>query len=318
MLLFRGRKGNKSKNMNPLLSVIVPNYNDSKHIGQTIESVLSQNYSPIELVILDDGSVDNSLGVISKYLGDKRINLISRKENKGTVYTVNEGIANASGQYIMLFSSNDYFLPGFVPKSMEMLMKHPDVGVSCTETLELDTATGQFVKKPPSMPRLKAHVKIATSRELPKILQKSFLKLSATAAVMKTELVKAEGGLKGDLYCSCDWYLVTKIAFSTGLIFIPEPLVCWRNSPNRYTERILRDKQAAKLMYSNLLNELKRCDKEMQQRFKQAGELGCVLKFTPSEILKRPEYWLSCPYAIRRYLMRAAFKKMHKVKKLIF
>ena len=76
----------------PLVSVIIPSYNHAQWIGNAIESVLNQTYKNIELIIVDDGSTDNSKQVISKYLGDPRIKAIFKENNKGQSHSFNIAI----------------------------------------------------------------------------------------------------------------------------------------------------------------------------------------------------------------------------------
>lgn len=92
--------------MNNLISVVVPVYNAEKTIRRCIESVLIQDYSNFELILIDDGSQDTSLKICKSY-HDNRIKVIHR-ENKGVSITRNEGINVAKGKYIFFIDSDDY------------------------------------------------------------------------------------------------------------------------------------------------------------------------------------------------------------------
>lgn len=92
----------------PLLSIIVPVYNAEKYIANTINSVLEQQYDNFELLLVDDGSTDNSKMICQKYSGlDSRIRLIT-KENGGVSSARNEGLNAAKGEYIAFLDSDDY------------------------------------------------------------------------------------------------------------------------------------------------------------------------------------------------------------------
>lgn len=90
------------------ISVIVPVYNSSDYIGRCIDSVLNQTYNNFELILVDDGSIDNSLSILKEYeIKDKRIKVFTQK-NSGPGVARNLGIAKATGDYIVFVDSDDY------------------------------------------------------------------------------------------------------------------------------------------------------------------------------------------------------------------
>lgn len=94
---------------NELISIIIPVYNSEKYIERCIESVLNQTYQNIEIVIVNDGSIDSSEALIEKYLDkDKRIIIINQK-NCGVSAARNNGIKKSSGKYITFIDSDDYY-----------------------------------------------------------------------------------------------------------------------------------------------------------------------------------------------------------------
>ena len=106
---------------NILVSVILPVYNAQKYLEEAIESIINQTYTNFEFIIIDDGSGDNSLNIINKYQKqDSRILVITR-ENKGLVYTLNEGINQAKGKYIARMDADDISLSNRFEKQIELL-----------------------------------------------------------------------------------------------------------------------------------------------------------------------------------------------------
>lgn len=94
--------------MKILISVVIPIYNSEKFLSRAIESVVNQTYENIEIILINDGSTDNSLEVCKEYEEkDKRIKVINKK-NSGVSDTRNYGIENSTGQYIMFMDSDDY------------------------------------------------------------------------------------------------------------------------------------------------------------------------------------------------------------------
>ncbi|MGZ8215953.1 glycosyltransferase family 2 protein [Methylomagnum sp.] len=88
----------------PLVSVVIPAYNNELHIGEAIDSVLAQDYEPIEIIVVDDGSTDGTPDVVSAY-GKRVISL--RQENQGSAVARNLGVKSANGQYIAFLDADD-------------------------------------------------------------------------------------------------------------------------------------------------------------------------------------------------------------------
>ncbi len=91
----------------PLVSIIINNYNYGSFLNESIDSALNQTYSPIEIIVVDDGSTDNSREIIATY-GDKIIPVL--KENGGQASAYNQGFAASSGEIICFLDSDDWFL----------------------------------------------------------------------------------------------------------------------------------------------------------------------------------------------------------------
>ena len=86
--------------MNKLISIIMPVYNAEKYLNRSIESIMNQTYNNIEIILVNDGSTDNSLEICTNYQEkDNRIKLINQ-ENKGVSFARNKGIDEATGDYI--------------------------------------------------------------------------------------------------------------------------------------------------------------------------------------------------------------------------
>lgn len=108
--------------MNPLISIITPNYNASKYIAATIESVQKQTYSNWELLIVDDCSSDNSVEIIKTFQkNDARIKLLELTQNSGPAIVRNEGIKQAQGNYLTFIDADDIWLPNFIEISLKKI-----------------------------------------------------------------------------------------------------------------------------------------------------------------------------------------------------
>lgn len=114
-----------------LVSIITPCYNGAKYISETIESVMAQTYLNWEMIVIDDGSEDNSVEIVRKYSErDERIKLI-QQSNSGSAVARNNGIRSCNGQYIALLDADDLWLPRFLEKQITFMKKRGAVCVSC-------------------------------------------------------------------------------------------------------------------------------------------------------------------------------------------
>lgn len=103
-----------------LVSVIIPSYNREDTIKRAVDSVLCQTYSDIEVIVVDDGSTDNTVKVVSEYQ-DKRVRIICQKERGGANKARNTGIANAKGEYIAFQDSDDEWLPDKLRSQLDLM-----------------------------------------------------------------------------------------------------------------------------------------------------------------------------------------------------
>jgi len=109
----------------PIVSVLMPVYNGGKYIGAAINSILKQTYTAFEFVIVNDGSTDNTLEVISTFK-DPRIFIINHNENKGIAAALNTGLVNARGRYIVRFDADDICSPERIKIQFNFLDSHCD------------------------------------------------------------------------------------------------------------------------------------------------------------------------------------------------
>lgn len=116
----------------PKVTIITASYNYAKYIGETIESVINQTYSDWEMLVIDDGSKDNSVEVINEYTKkDLRVKLLTHpnNENRGLIETLKYGISQAQGEYIAFLESDDYISNNYIEKKLEIFSKDKSIGL---------------------------------------------------------------------------------------------------------------------------------------------------------------------------------------------
>lgn len=119
-----------------LVSIIIPFFNAGKYIHDTIRSVRNQSYKSLEVILINDGSKDESELIVQKLvtIKDKYI----KKDNTGISSSRNLGLKLANGDYILFLDSDDILEPDFVEKRVSFLAQNPDLGFCCSDVLKID------------------------------------------------------------------------------------------------------------------------------------------------------------------------------------
>jgi glycosyltransferase involved in cell wall biosynthesis len=95
----------------PLVTIIIPSFNHGEYLEEAIQSVLNQTYQSIELIIVDDGSTDNSHEVASRYADHPKVKVILNNENRGQSAVINQALEIANGEFVSFLPSDDWYLP---------------------------------------------------------------------------------------------------------------------------------------------------------------------------------------------------------------
>lgn len=133
---------NQNRNFEPLVSVIIPTYNCGKYIEQSIESALKQTYKNVEIIVVDDGSTDDTQEKLIQF--GKNVNCI-RKKNEGTSKARNIGMGYSKGEYLAFLDADDLWHPRKLKLQIECFHKVKDIGLVFTDFSRIDME-GNIVK----------------------------------------------------------------------------------------------------------------------------------------------------------------------------
>lgn len=122
----------------PLLSVVIPSYNHSRFIREAVDSVLNQTYRNIELIVIDDGSSDNSMDILLSY-NDTRIQVIAQ-ENQGAHNAINNGLKLAKGEYLAILNSDDIYEKNRFEIMIDAMQQSPETEFMCSYIRVINTA----------------------------------------------------------------------------------------------------------------------------------------------------------------------------------
>lgn len=199
------------------VSIIIPTYNRAYCIERSIRSVLEQTYQEFELLIVDDGSSDNTQDVVNS-IGDERIRYIPMPENKGAAAARNEGIRQAAYEYIAFQDSDDVWRPDKLEKQMRALRENPHAGLVYCEFEARKTDSNAFIVPDKSMPLSDKQGDIYD-----KLLCRNTI--STQTVVARRECLLRMGLFCENLTCIEDWEFFLRIARDYEIVFVEEPLV---------------------------------------------------------------------------------------------
>lgn len=231
----------------PLISVIIPAFNAELYIQEALESVCSQTYLNLEIIIIDDGSSDGTREIIEQFQ-DNRILLISR-ENRGLIATLNEAIEISRGDYIARMDADDICLSTRLETQVQYLRKHNNIGLLFTGIEYIDENGRKLREKVSTKSRKLEPVELLFGCPV----------CHPTAMFDMTKLKKSD--IQYDkAYCLAeDFELWTRLVNSTEIGIINEVLFKYRIHPNSITSKN-NEKQrivASKAIVSNLSNNYK-------------------------------------------------------------
>jgi glycosyltransferase involved in cell wall biosynthesis len=127
----------------PLVSIIITCYNYAEFLGEAIESALRQTYRPLEVIVVDDGSTDDSVAVASRY----PVRLIAQK-NRGLSAATNVGVRVAHCEYVMRLDADDVLYPSFVAQTLEALDSSPQAALAHADAEFFGTRSGRVPFQP--------------------------------------------------------------------------------------------------------------------------------------------------------------------------
>lgn len=213
-----------------LLSVIIPSYNHEKYIGQAIESVLSQTYRNLELIIIDDGSEDNSVPFIKQY-DDPRITLVVQ-QNEGAHRAINRGLEMAKGDYLAILNSDDIYSKDRFAIMIRELEKDSELDFVCSylEVIDADGKSLGIKKGWENMLSWEAPNKDlslqAESDFVSNLLVTNFI--STTSNFLFTRKLYQEIGGMRNLRFAHDWDFALRAAEVTKCKIVKKPLMKYR------------------------------------------------------------------------------------------
>jgi len=215
----------------PTLSVMMANYNYGQYIGESLEAILTQSFSPTEVIVTDDGSTDNSVEIIRGF--QKRypnLRLLQNKKNMGVLYSINRCLSEAKGDYVYPASSDDKVLPGFFEKSMGLLIQYPQAGFSCSDILIINGK--KHIEDRSCLGDKPCYFTPNCAVKL--FMKGPFAPICYNTVILKRSVLDEAGGYIKELQWSGDSFATNVICFRYGFCYIPEALAMLRVHSDQY------------------------------------------------------------------------------------
>lgn len=228
----------ENKINNPFkVSIITASYNYAKFITKTINSVIEQTYENWELIIVDDGSKDNSLEIISQYLSNPKIKLYQHGNgtNKGLKDTILLGLSKAHGEYIAFLESDDYWDKDYLLEKVKLIDKNPEAKIISND-IELFGEESALVNKKCYTDYCK-NLLLSKKLNLQKEMGKSNLCPTFSSTMIKRDILE-----KLDFNTSVpawlDWWLWRQAIMFSRIYFVDKKLTHWQIHPQSYNQGI--------------------------------------------------------------------------------
>jgi glycosyltransferase involved in cell wall biosynthesis len=216
----------------PTLSVVVSNYNHARFLPTALRCILEQSVQPLEVLVIDDGSTDNSIQIVEEIARrEPLVKLLPNGRNRGVTYTFNRGLSLAQGDYIYGAAADDQVLSGFFAETLMMAAEHPNAGILFGDVVKADDNGNEL-----------AYFGLSRRTEKTYFTPKSFLddylaveppghSLCGATIYRRDRLIEL-GGYRDGLGSWVDTFVTRAIGLKYGACYIPKPFMQWRYAPN--------------------------------------------------------------------------------------
>lgn len=291
----------------PLVTVVIPAFNRAATIGDSVRSVLEQDYPNFELLVIDDGSTDGTAAKVQKF-EDPRVLVIKQPENRGVSAARNLGIARARGDYIAFLDSDDVWLPGKLKQQ-----------VACLDSAS--SAVGMVITGVETvLPREQRRIDVPaySGSIFDALLLRNVLHGAASSAVFRREVFDTVGSFDTNYPAIEDYELWLRISRFYQIHSIAEPLVRYFDAGDcvgdegslRVSRSYERNRQARQMLFSRYGREMKdrgfdhlfllnSAERELEQ---VDGSVRLAIWLAAKAILRRPFGLYSYRWTAMRFL----------------
>jgi glycosyltransferase involved in cell wall biosynthesis len=272
----------------PLVSVIIPSYNQGRFISETIESILSQSYRPLEILVIDGASTDETVHVLRRYDNTPELRWWSEPDS-GVVEAVNKGFKRAQGEICAIQSSDDLYVPGAVRRGVEELVTDSTLSFVFGDIIKIDADGNEISRTNLEQFSLENVLSIQTWVPQP-------------STFFRMDLAKLLGGWHEEISYAADTELWLRMAFRAKAKKLDVMMAKRRvhdQQRDKQGERIIRD-------YSRMIDSLTEL-KQAPKRLKRAAAAGKLLQ--ANRYSRDDSYWIKLWRQWRAVLLSPSLRK---------
>lgn len=200
----------------PVVSVITPTFNRAAFLPQAIESVLGQTFADLELLIIDDGSTDNTRQLVESYAQDKRVRYFYQK-NQGQSIARNRGLQEARGEFVCFLDSDNAWMLDKLEKSVNVMQEQKGIDILYGDFVEIDEQGAEL-----GVNRMKRH----SGRVTPELLKDNFVSMNTT--MTRRACFECMGGFDTSDRLAEDYGLWLRLSTRYRFFYLPAVLGYYR------------------------------------------------------------------------------------------
>lgn len=217
----------------PLVSFVIPCYNYGRYLRDCLDGIFSQNAQyDFEIIAVNDGSQDNTIEILKSY-DDSRLKIIDRHQNRGHIFTVNEGLQAATGKYVCRIDPDDRHRPNFLSRTVPILDQYPEVGLVYGNINLIDSAGRVTVERGTMHPRLDFK-----GNEFIELLKRNYI--CAPTVLARREAWMSAYPVPNGLAFN-DWYFSIMLARKWEYYYISDVLADYRVHDSNWHNKVSRD-----------------------------------------------------------------------------
>jgi len=205
-------------------SVIIPLYNKAPYLKKALESVFGQSFRDFELIVVDDGSIDESYLVAKQLLEKSGIKYqLIHQDNAGVSAARNNGVASSHGDYVCFLDADDWWAPGFLDRMNWLICEYPDAGIYGTNYFYVKNGRQRICVMNAETGYIDYCKVYSECMAMP---------LTSISVAIDSQLFKEFGGFKKELKLGEDFDLWIRIALKYRVVFLNEPLAYYNQDSN--------------------------------------------------------------------------------------
>jgi glycosyltransferase involved in cell wall biosynthesis len=237
-----------------LVTVIMPNRNHARYLQRSLDAMLVQTWTKLQIIVVDDASTDTSLDVVASYAKrDSRVRSLALKEHHGINRAVNAALGIVQGEFVYVAGADDFVEPIFFERCVTEMNRNPEAGLCFSDPIHFREPDQRTIRFPLYLSERPAYFDPAALTEL---FRRNYFHISANTGLYRTEAFRQAGGYQPELHWLSDWFVTLVVALRQGACYLPEQLTYVTVRGDSYSARSLRDGNAQRPLLEQVLRLL--------------------------------------------------------------